>query len=255
MKRDGSIASLFQKHIAKKLAASSSSPSPIPAATVVEEQIQEQERIIEEDVNPSLVASSVLSESIETEDDILPPIPAPIPPPTEDVLPPQSPIYDINRLPRDPAERLPIASYPFNDQDAIRRSYILNGPYQPYSHEFKKRAIGGRERGFNCVWFYKYDWVEYSTKKEAVFCFLCYLFKHKQSKGKGTDAFTAKGWNNWNIGEKSLLKHMGSVAHKTAQEKYIGFMNPNAAIDDKIEKWSNEDRHLYMIRLRYSLRF
>ena len=193
MKRDGSIASLFQKHIAKKLAASSSSPSPVPAATVVEEQIQEQERIIEEDVNPSLVASSVLSESIETEDDILPPIPAPIPPPTEDVLPPQSPIYDINRLPRDPAERLPIASYPFNDQDAIRRSYILNGPYQPYSHEFKKRAIGGRERGFNCVWFYKYDWVEYSTKKEAVFCFLCYLFKDKQSKGKGTDAFTAKG--------------------------------------------------------------
>ena len=111
MKRDGSIASLFQKHIAKKLAASSSSPSPVPAATVVEEQIQEQERIIEEDVNPSLVASSVLSESIETEDDILPPIPAPISPPTEDVLPPQSPIYDINRLPRDPAERLPIASY------------------------------------------------------------------------------------------------------------------------------------------------
>ena len=47
---------------------------------------------------------------------------------------------------------------------------------------------------------------------------------------------------------------MGSVAHKAAQEKYIGFMNPNAAIDDKIEKWSNEDRRLYMIRLRYSLR-
>ncbi|KAG2641585.1 hypothetical protein PVAP13_2KG226558 [Panicum virgatum] len=228
MKRDGSITSLFQKHIAKKLAASSSSPSPIPAATVVEEQIQEQERIIEEDVNPSLMASNV--------------------------LPPQSPIYDINRLPRDPAERLPIASYPFNDQDAIRRSYILNCPYQPYSHEFKKRAIGGRERGFNCVWFYKYDCVEYSTKKEAVFCFLCYLFKDKQSKGKGTDAFTAKGWNNWNIGEKSLLKHMVSVAHKAAHEKYIGFMNPNAAIDDKIEKWSNEDRRLYMIKLRYSLR-
>ena len=180
MKRDGIIASLFQKHIAKKLAASSSSPSPVPAATVVEEQIQEQERIIEEDVNPSLVASSVLSESIETEDDILPPIPAPIPPPTEDVLPPQSPIYDINRLPRDPAEKLPIASYPFNDQDAIRRSYILNGPYQPYSHEFKKRAIGGRERGFNCVWFYKYDWVEYSKKRKL--CFASYATCSRTNK-------------------------------------------------------------------------
>ena len=77
MKRDVIIASLFHKHIAKKLAASSSSPSPVPAATVVEEQIQEQERIIEEDVNPSLVASSVLSESIEAED-VLPPIPPPM---------------------------------------------------------------------------------------------------------------------------------------------------------------------------------
>ena len=175
MKRDGSIASLFQKHIAKKLAASSSSPSPVPAATVVEEQIQEQERIIEEDVNPSLVASSVLSESSEAED-VLPPIP----PPIENVLPPQSPIYDVNRLPYDPGERLPIASYPFNDQDAIRRSYILNGPYQPYSHEFKKRAIGGRERGFNCVWFYKYDWVEYSKKRKL--CFASYATCSRTNK-------------------------------------------------------------------------
>ena len=134
MKRDGDIASLFQKHKAKKLAASSS-PAPVPAATVVEEPIQVQERIIEEDVNPSLVASSVLSESIEAED-VLPPIP----PPIENVLPPQSPIYDVNRLPYDPGERLPIASYPFNDQDAIRRSYILKGPFQPYAQEFKKKA-------------------------------------------------------------------------------------------------------------------
>ena len=102
MKRDGDIASLFQKHKAKKLAASSS-PAPVPAATVVEEPIQVQERIIEEDVNPSLVASSVLSESIEAED-VLPPIP----PPIENVLPPQSPIYDVNCLPYDPGERLPL---------------------------------------------------------------------------------------------------------------------------------------------------
>ena len=131
----------FQKHKAKKLAASAS-PSLVPAAPVVlvvEEEVQEpvqvQERIIEEDVNPSLVASSVLSESIEAED-VLPPIP----PPIENVLPPQSPIYNVNRLPYDPGESLPIASYPFNDQDAIRRSYILKGPFQPYAQEFKKKA-------------------------------------------------------------------------------------------------------------------
>ncbi|CAN6331651.1 unnamed protein product, partial [Urochloa humidicola] len=47
---------------------------------------------------------------------------------------------------------------------------------------------------------------------------------------------------------------MGSKAHKLAGEKYIGFMNPNAAIDNQIEKWSDEDRRLYKIRLTYTLR-
>ena len=51
-----------------------------------------------------------------------------------------------------------------------------------------------------------------------------------------------------------LIKHMKSGAHRAAEEKYIGFMNPKAAIDDKIEKWSDEDRHLYKIRLTYTIR-
>jgi hypothetical protein len=33
---------------------------------------------------------------------------------------------------------LPIVSYPINDQDAVRRAYIMKGPFQPYAHEFKK---------------------------------------------------------------------------------------------------------------------
>ena len=56
------------------------------------------------------------------------------------------------------------------------------------------------------------------------------------------------------MGDTSLLKHMKSKAHKDAQEKYLGFMNPNAAIDNKIEKWSDEEIKHYKIRLTYSLR-
>ena len=88
-----------------------------------------------------------------------------------------------------------------------------------------------------------------------MFCFYCYLFKDKESKGKGTNAFTIKDWRNWNIGEQSLLKHMGSRAQKAAQHKFIGFMDPGAAIDNKIEKWSDEDRRLYKIRLKYCYRW
>ena len=97
---------------------------------------------------------------------------------------------------------------------------------------------------------YNQDWLEYSIKKDVVFCFICYLFK----KGTRSDAFTVDGWKNWNIGEKALRKHMGSKAHIAAQERYIGFTNPKIAIDYNIEKWSDEDLHLYKKRLTYSLR-
>ena len=80
------------------------------------------------------------------------------------------------------------------------------------------------------------------------------MFKNKESKGKGTAAFTLNGWRNWNKGETSLLKHARSKPHKAAQEKYLGFLNPDGAIDDKIEKWSAEDHYLYKKRLTYSLR-
>jgi hypothetical protein len=109
--------------------------------------------------------------------------------------------YDINRLQLDPGERQPIQSYHVNDQGSIRRTYILKGPFKCYVHDFPKRKIGERDRHFNVVWFYNYHWLEYSVKKDVVFCLVCYLFK----KGSGADTFTTSGWRNWNIGDKALL--------------------------------------------------
>ena len=65
---------------------------------------------------------------------------------TEDVSRPSPPVYDLSRLKHDPGERLPIASYPINDQDAVRRAHILKKPFKLYAHDFKKRTIGSRER-------------------------------------------------------------------------------------------------------------
>ena len=60
----GTLYHFFQKHAAKKLAAASS-PSPAPAANVVEEENQEQEGLIDEIVNPTCpMPSSVLLEEI-----------------------------------------------------------------------------------------------------------------------------------------------------------------------------------------------
>jgi hypothetical protein len=80
------------------------------------------------------------------------------------------------------------------------------------------------------------------------------LFKDNKCKSKGADAFVIDGWRNWNIGEKALLKHVGSSAHNAAQERYSGFVNPEATIDYHIDKWSKEDLRIYKIRLTYSLR-
>jgi hypothetical protein len=84
---------------------------------------QEKEMINEETVNPMLSAP---------------------PPPT---------LYDVGRLPHDPSERQPIASYHTNDHDAIRRAYIIiiRGLFQPYAHEFSNRKIGDTDCHFNFV--------------------------------------------------------------------------------------------------------
>jgi hypothetical protein len=66
-------------------------------------------------------------------------------------MPPPPPplIYDTGRLPQDPTERLPNVSYPINDQDVVRKAYILKGPLKLYAHDFKKRKSGTRDRAFN----------------------------------------------------------------------------------------------------------
>ncbi|XP_072147817.1 uncharacterized protein [Setaria viridis] len=223
MKRGGDIASLFQKHAAKKATAASNT-IPSPVETFVEEHNQEHDRVVVEEIADPV------------------PLPPPLQPPTS-----QPPVYDINRLPHDPGERQPIESYHVNDQDAIRRAYIIKGRFKPVNHDFPSRKIGGRDRQFNYVWMYNHEWLEYSIKKDSAFCFICYLFK----KGAGSNTFIVGGWN---IGNKVLLKHSGSMAHNVAQERYIGFINPKVAIDYHIEKWTDEDLRLYKKRLTYSLR-
>ncbi|XP_004966987.1 zinc finger MYM-type protein 1-like [Setaria italica] len=81
MKRDGNIASLFQKHEAKRkaaAAAATSNCSSDPVVPVVEEQTRE--RVVEE------IETHILA-------------PPPPPPPQPSSVPP---VYDINRLPQDP---------------------------------------------------------------------------------------------------------------------------------------------------------
>lgn len=239
--KDGDIASLFLKAAAKNnisvpraTAVASALPSIAAAASALTEE--------EEGNNTTSPAAAV-------PEDVPPVLPPSLPPPA----PP--PVYDPDRLPQDPADRLLIVSYPVNDQDAVRRAYIIKGSFKPYAHQFKKRKIGTRDRSFNPIWLHKYNWLEYNIKNDAAFCFICYLFKNKKGKGKGTKKFTIGGWRNWNR-EDALDKHVGGVGsiHNAALERYILYLTPAAKIDKKLEKVDSEDLRLYKIRLTYSLR-
>ncbi|XBI34910.1 hypothetical protein VPH35_120661 [Triticum aestivum] len=49
--------------------------------------------------------------------------------------------YNIQRLPPDPGERIPISEYDVDDQDEVRRRYIAKQAVQPYAHNFQVRKI------------------------------------------------------------------------------------------------------------------
>jgi hypothetical protein len=135
-KRDGDIASLFQKIAAKK---NSSSPSiPLNDAIDRDGNIGPSVRTTGDsrisgggDIVPSvnlIIDSRTSEENVDSSGT-----------PTSSSMPP--PVYDSDRLPQDPAERLPIVSYPINNQDAVRRAYILKGPFKPYANDFKKERV------------------------------------------------------------------------------------------------------------------
>ncbi|XP_074300645.1 uncharacterized protein LOC141631942 [Silene latifolia] len=160
-------------------------------------------------------------------------------------------VYDADLLPCDPGKRIPISSYPPNDQDMIRRGFISKGVFQPRNHSFPRTEFGTRlkpcKRHFKEAWYEKYNWLEYSIEKDAAFCFVCYLFKDKTSI-PGTDKFVTDGFKGWNRAHERFRKHIGNgvrSAHKEAQEKYDFFNSPKSSIIENFNKTSKEVRILY----------
>ena len=119
----------------------------------------------------------------------------------------QSSRVNVNDLEADPGLRIQISRYHPNDQDIVRRHYLLLGPCQPRDHSFPQSDFSGMSRRFNPLWFNKYSsWLEYSVNKDAAFCLYCYLFPEIGGK----DAFVSTGFRNWKKYEK-IHAHVGGV--------------------------------------------
>jgi hypothetical protein len=136
------IAALFLQRDAKKIA-----PSPLPL--VVEDEETGDGGFLLTLIESTTTVQSDIESDIGSEDA------------TPHSLSSQQPSprsYDAHFLPYDPGERIPIARHNTNDQDDVRRGYILKGTCQPCEHDFPTRKIKKKNRRFTLVWFYKYPW-------------------------------------------------------------------------------------------------
>ncbi|XP_022024195.1 zinc finger MYM-type protein 1-like [Helianthus annuus] len=167
-----------------------------------------------------------------------------------------SELIDLDTLPSDPYDCKPIKSYNVNQKDAIRRAYILRGPYQPRGIEFPQTKFQGDElRKFKEEWYDKHEykgWLEYSSKSDRVFCLCCYLFR--SHFGDGRDTFVCGGYNNWKKVHASLKKHVGLVnsLHNKCFQMSADLVNENQAVHTQWDNRTPKEKREYRLRLSAS---
>lgn len=98
-------------------------------------------------------------------------------------------------------------------------SKIDESPAQPILRNFPVSVIAGKPRRFTAHWYSKYGvWLEYSAKKDAIFCKVCRHFGNNLI----ADKFT-RGFRNWKRTHQACSKHELSKAHNTALCKYMKY--------------------------------
>ena len=146
--------------------------------------------------------------------------------------------------PRSPYVKNPSAAhgYKYYIYDAFfcfRKHYISHGPNQPRLPEYPKT----NGRSFRSQWFEKYGWLEYSTDKDAVFCFACRHFGLGHSS-QSSDVFCSSGYRDWN---KALAKHRGfdknsmSQDHGAAEAAYRSYMTSTSVVCQLSEEMSRKE--------------
>ena len=91
-------------------------------------------------------------------------------------------------------------------------------PVQPVRSTFPVTYFSGKARSFNPDWFRQYEWLEYSTHKDAAFCYPCRLFGSPSAcTSRPERTFTQVGFRDWKhaTGAKGALSiHHSCLSHK-----------------------------------------
>lgn len=166
--------------------------------------------------------------------------------------------HDLSYLVADPGLRKQVSDYHPNQQSAVRRLYLLNGPCQPgivpingKEFVFPQTLMGKKNRRFKKEW---YDgngsWLEYSVTKDALFCFYCFLFSSPKGKQGGGDTFVESGFRNWERKCK-LREHVGGQGsvHNEAYGMAQDFLKTSQHIETLVCRQSEKTRNEYRLRL------
>ena len=117
-------------------------------------------------------------------------------------------IASFGKYPADPANFRDIT---INAE--VRAEIVRYGPCQPVDEVFPKVE---NDRSFHQSWYKKNnfprDWLVYLMNENAMFCFCCWLFPCKSSKGY-ENSWSEVGVSNFKKGLKKINSHENSVLH------------------------------------------
>ncbi|XP_023750053.1 uncharacterized protein LOC111898360 [Lactuca sativa] len=148
--------------------------------------------------------------------------------------------------------------YPVNLREQVRRAYMNSGPFQIRLKEYQAKGSTKHPPRFQYSWFNIFpNWLEYSLTTHASCCFICYIFNDKPSVCHGYDAFTVKGFDNWqkvNDGKNcAFLKHIGCSQHRNVVAFAENLINHAAHIENIIVKQNEAQILKNRLRLKVSI--
>ena len=119
--------------------------------------------------------------------------------------------FDITSLECDSGLRRPICQYPLNDQENVRRVYVVLGPCQPQLSSYPSSNDTCQGRKFNHKWFKDWSWLEYSIQMDKAYCFPYFLFDRYPSHHPTFTEYRFQGWKNITSKQSGILKHMRGI--------------------------------------------
>lgn len=84
------------------------------------------------------------------------------------------------------------------------------GPKQVKLAQYPQSVCGTHKRAFQYKWFQSFNWLEYSCKRDAAFCYGCRVFGRNLKR----DVFISGGVKNWKKALDFFHKHESSQSHK-----------------------------------------